>query len=250
MQDVFVGLLTLVIGIILCFGGHRFFRVLMVLVGFTGGFVLGGSGVAAFSKGPFLGDLTGWIVAIVVGLVLAGLAIPFYAAGVAVLGGVVAYLVTSGVMAYLGYGLGTITQAAGITAGAIAIILIYLFRVHRLLVIAVTAAAGAAAILAGVLVLLGKIAFDVASATDPTAVIRSTPLWLLLAVVLFLAGVGAQWSIRSRPAPAPVTAPGAAAPAPATAPVSPAPAGPADSAAVAEAPGAPAEPPAPTSPPA
>jgi Domain of unknown function (DUF4203) len=216
MQGTFIGLLTLVIGIILCFGGHRFFRVMMVAVGFTGGFVLGGSGVAAFSKGPFLGDLTGWIVAIVVGLVLAGLAIPFYAAGVAVLGGVVAYLVTTGVMAYLGYGLGTLSQAAGIIAGAVAIILIYLFRVHRLLVIAVTAAAGAGAILAGVLVLLGRLAFDAASAADPTAVIRSTPLWLLLAIVLFLAGIGAQWSIRSRPSPQP--APAASPSTPPTAP--------------------------------
>jgi len=216
VQDVFTGLLTLVIGVVLCFGGHRFFRVLMVLVGFTAGFVLGGSGVAAFGKGPFLGDLTGWIVAIVVGLALAGLAIPFYAAGVAVLGGVVAYLVTTGVMAYLGYGLGTLSQAAGIVAGALAIVLIYLFRVHRLLVIAVTAAAGAGAILAGVLVLLGKIAFDVASATDPTAVIRSTPLWLLLAIVLFLAGIGAQWSIRSKPSPPPAPTTTPPAPVPAT----------------------------------
>jgi hypothetical protein len=221
MQGTFIGLLTLVIGVVLCFGGQRFFRVLMVLVGFTAGFVLGGSGVAAFSHGPFLCDLTGWIVAIVVGLALAGLAIPFYAAGVAVLGGVVAYLVASGVMAYLGYGLGTLTQAAGIVAGAVAIVLIYLFRVHRLLVIAVTAAAGAGGILAGVLMLIGKLNFDVATATDPTGIIRSTPLWLLLAIVLFLAGIGAQWSIRSRPAPAPATA---APPARATAPASPPPA--------------------------
>jgi hypothetical protein len=234
VQGTFIGLLTLVIGIILCFGGHRFFRVMMVAVGFTGGFVLGGSGVAAFSRGPFLGDLTGWIVAIVVGLVLAGLAIPFYAAGVAVLGGVVAYLITTGVMTFLGYGLGTLTQAAGIVAGAVAIVVIYLFRVHRLLVIAVTAAAGAGAILAGVLVLLGKVAFDVASANDPTLVIRSTPLWPLLAIVLFLAGIGAQWSIRSKPAPPPA-APAPAAPAPAAAPADSTPVAPPSASAPAEA---------------
>src|SRR5438445_32634 len=77
------------------------------------------------------------------------------------------------------------------------------FGGHRLLVIAVTAAAGAGAILAGVLVLVGKLAFDVPTATDPTAIVRSTPLWLLLLIVLFLAGVGAQWSIRSKAAPKP-----------------------------------------------
>lgn len=214
MQDTFLGLLTLVTGVILCFGGHRLFRVLMVLVGFAAGFALGGSGVATATRGHFLDGLFGWIAALLVGLILGGLAIPFYAAGVAVLGGLVAYLVTSGVMAYLGFGTGTVTQAAGILAGAVAIVLIYLFRVHRLLVIAVTAMAGAGAILAGVLILLGKLTFDLPTATDPTAIIRSTPLWLLLTVVLFLAGVGAQWGLRSRPAPAPAAAAGPVAPPP------------------------------------
>jgi hypothetical protein len=223
MQETFVGLLTLVVGVVLCFGGHRFFRFLMVLVGITAGFILGASGVAAITKGQFLDSLWAWIVAIVLGLALGGLAIPFYAAGVAVLGGVVTYLVGSGVMIYLGYGTGTLTQAVGIVAGAVAIVLIYLFRVHRLLVIAVTALTGAGAILAGVLVLLGKLHFDVASATDPTFVFRSTPLWPLVLVVLFLAGIGAQWSIRSKPAPkpAPMAAPAASMPAPAPAPESP-----------------------------
>src|ERR1700694_941984 len=230
MTDTFIGLLTLVVGFVLCFGGQRFFRFLMVLVGITVGFILGASGVAAISKGPFLGSIWGWLAAIPVGRLRAGLAIPFYAAGVAVLGGVVAYLVGSGTMAYLGYGTGTLTQAVGIVAGAVAIVLIYLFRVHRLLVIAVTALTGAGAILAGVLILNGKLLFDVASATDPTAVFRSTPLWPLLLLVLFLAGVAAQWSIRSKapakPAaivPAPVSPPPSSAPPPESPPAPTAP---------------------------
>jgi hypothetical protein len=234
MQVTFIGLLTLVVGVVLCFGGHRFFRFLMVLVGLTGGFLLGATGVAALTHGRLLDGLWAWVVAIVLGLILGGLAIPFYAAGVAVLGGVVAYFVASGVMLYLGFGTGILTQAVGIVAGAVAIVLIYLFRVHRLLVITVTALSGAGAIMAGVLVLLGKLPFDVATATDPTAVFRSTPLWPLLLVVLFLAGVGAQWSIRSKPAPkstpiatqpaaAPVSPPPSATPPPETAPTEPPP---------------------------
>ena len=75
--------LTLVVGVVLCFGGHRFFRFLMVLVGITVGFILGASGVAAVTRGQFLDSLWAWLAAIVVGLFLGGLAIPFYAAGVA-----------------------------------------------------------------------------------------------------------------------------------------------------------------------
>jgi hypothetical protein len=223
MQASFAGLLTLVIGIVLCFGGHRFFRFLMVLVGFAGGFVLGGTGVAAITRTGFLDGLGGWIAAIVVGLLLGGLSIPFYGAAVAVLGGVVAYLAASGIMVYLGYGTGTLTQAVGIVAGAVAIVVVFLFKVHRLLVIAVTAAAGAGAILAGVLILLGRLSFDAQTAYDPTAILRSTPLWLLLLVVLFLAGAGAQWSIRSRsaPAPAPAVAPPPISPAASAPPMPP-----------------------------
>jgi hypothetical protein len=81
--------------------------------------------------------------------------------------------------------------------------------------------AGAGAILAGVLFLIGKLALDVQTGTDPTAIIRSTPLWLLLLIVLFLAGVGAQWSIRSKPPPKP--APMATAPAVAQTPSAPPP---------------------------
>ena len=247
MQDTFIGLLTLVIGVVLCFGGHRFFRFLMVLVGIAVGFLLGGTGVAAATKGQFLDSLWGWLVAIIVALVLGGLAIPFYAAAVAVLGGVVAYLIASGVMVFLGYGTGLLTQAAGIVAGAVAIVLIYLFRVHRLLVIAVTAAAGAGAILAGVLVLVGKLAFDVPTATDPTAIVRSTPLWPLLLIVLFLAGVGAQWSIRSKaaPKPTPMATTGAASSTPAAPPPATPPAPePAPSAAPPESPPTTGQPPA------
>jgi hypothetical protein len=245
MQGTFIGLLTLVIGVVLCFGGHRLFRFLMVLVGLAVGFVLGGTGVAAVSKGQFLDSLWGWVFAIVVALLLGGLAIPFYAAAVAVLGGVVTYLVATGVMVFLGYGTGLVTQAAGIVAGAVAIVLIYLFRVHRLLVIAVTAMAGAGAILAGALVLLGKLAFDVPTATDPTAIIRSTPLWLLLLVVLFLAGVGAQWSIRSKgaPKPTPMTT-GPTTPAPQAAPTAPAPPAAPEPAPPEQPPPAPGQPPA------
>src|SRR5437588_6637781 len=247
MQDTFIGLLTLVVGIILCFGGHRFFRFLVVLVGLTAGFVLGASGVAAITKGQFLESIWGWVVAVLVALALGGLAIPFYAAAVAVLGGVVAYLIASGVMVFLGYGTGLLSKAAGIVAGAVAIVLIYLFRVHRLLVIAVTAAAGAGAILAGVLVLVGKLAFDVPTATDPTAIVRSTPLWLLLLIVLFLAGVGAQWSIRSKaaPKPTPMATTGAASSTPAAPPPATPPAPePAPSAAPPESPPTTGQPPA------
>jgi hypothetical protein len=218
MQASFAGLLTVVVGIVLCFGGHRFFRFLMVLVGFATGFVLGGSGIAVATHGQFLDSIWGWVAAIVVGLVLGGLAWPFYSAAVAILGGFVAYLIGTGVMAFLGYGTGTLTQAAGIVAGAVIIVIVFLLRIHRLIVILVTAVAGAGAMLSGVLILLGKLNFDLNTADDPTAFVRSSPLWVLILVVLTLAGMGAQWRIRSRapkPVPAAPVAPSAPAPPPA-----------------------------------
>jgi hypothetical protein len=228
----FAGLLTLVVGAVICFGGYRFFRFLMVLVGFGTGFVLGALGVSLFTKTPFLTGVWAWVAAIGAGLVLGVLAFPFYAAGVAVLGAAVGYLIGTGVMVYLSFGTGPITQGAGVGAALVLVILLFVLRVHRAIVMIYTALAGAAIILAGALFLAGQLPLDTKSAYDPTAVLRAYPLWLLLWGGAALVGLGAQWASRPRvpkptppaqPAPAAATAPTAPRePAPATEPPAPA----------------------------
>jgi hypothetical protein len=206
----FVGLAAVVAGLLLCFGGLRFFRFLMGLVGLAGGFALGAMGVAVLTKTSFLGSTTGWIVGIVAGLILAGFAIAIYVAGVAVIGGAVGYGVAFGVMSALSYDAGSlITQAVAVGVAVVAIVLTFVLNVPRALVVLYTALGGAAVILAGVLIALGKLPLDSQRALDVVTFLRGQPAWLLGALVLALAGIGAQWRTaprRPKPAPAPAAA--------------------------------------------
>jgi len=73
-QDFLIGLLLLVVGAAFCFVGYRFFRILIAIWGFFAGFNLGASGMVALFGQNFLGTVTGWVLGIVVGLVIAVLA--------------------------------------------------------------------------------------------------------------------------------------------------------------------------------
>lgn len=215
MDTLFAGLLTLVIGAVVCFGGFRFFRFLMVLVGFATGFVLGALGVSVFTKTVFLTGIWSWVAAIGGGLILGGLAFPFYAAGIAILAAGVGYLIGTGAMVYLGYGTGPITQGAGVGAALILVILLFVVRVHRAIVMVYTALAGAAIILAGALLLAGQLPLDTKAAYDPTAVLRAYPLWLLLWGGAALVGLGTQWASRPKvPRSAPIAQPATVPPVP------------------------------------
>jgi hypothetical protein len=205
----FTGLVAVVAGLLLCFGGLRFFRFLMAVVGLAGGFALGGLGVAVLTKTSFLGSTAGWIVAIVAGLVLAGFAVAIYVAGVAVMGGAVGYGLAFGVMSALGYDAGAlITQGVAVGVAVVAIVLTFVLNVPRALVVLYTALGGAAVILGGVLIALGKVPLDSQHALDIVSFLRGQPAWLLGALVLALAGIGAQWRTAPRkPKPTPAAAP-------------------------------------------
>jgi hypothetical protein len=216
MNQLFAGLLTAVVGVLLCFGGLRFFRFLMLVVGFIGGFTLGGLAVAVITKTNFVGNLAGWIVALLAGFVLAGFAYAIYVAGVAVIGGGVGYGVALGVMVALGYDAAAwLTQGVAVGAAVVAIILTFLLNVHRALVIFYTALSGAAIMVAGFLVIDGKLPLDTQRALDGVNYLRGSPVWLLVWAVLALAGIGAQWQMAPRrpkpaapvPAAVPPTAP-------------------------------------------
>lgn len=214
MESTFVGLLTIVVGGILCFGGFRFLRFLLFIVGFAVGFTLGGIGIALITGKGFLGDVYGWIAAIVVGFVIAGLIFAFFVAGVALLGGILGYGLGLGAMVGLGYDTGAVlTQGVGIAAAAVLIGLTFVLNVPRFLVIIYTATTGAAAIVAGVLVLLGRAALDKQQALDAPAFVHGQPIWLLPWAVLAIAGIGAQWRSLPKRVTTPTTAP-AAQPAP------------------------------------
>ena len=190
-----VGIVALLVGIAFCFAGYRFFRFLIAIWGFLTGFLLTIQAFSMSSGGHLLLSVVVLIIAVIVGLVLAALAYYLYVAAVVILGASVGFSIGTGLVAAVGYGShGALALLVGIICAIVLAILTLTLNLTRLLIIIGTALGGASAIVAGVLLLLGRIRLDALSAGMVGAIVRGSTLlgvvWLILAVV----GIFVQWS--------------------------------------------------------
>ena len=143
LQNLLVGGLIVIIGLIVCFGGYGFWRIALIIGGFVAGYALGASWIPD----------TQWLLQIMVGVVAA------------IVGGVLAYflwslgMVLAGLLlgAALGAGLmialnanpdGLITTVGAIIGGVVGGVLVYFLK--DLAVIIILAFGGAGAVVLGV----------------------------------------------------------------------------------------------------
>ena len=193
LEGFLLGVIALAVGAAFCFYGFKFFLILLPLWAFVVGFAAGSQAMAVLFGTGFLADLTGWIIGFLVGALFAVLSYLWYWAAVALLGGIVGY--------ELGYGLLALISIDGIVAIAIGIIVGVIFAVGtialgvpRALVVALTAMGGSMAVIAGVLLVIGRI--PVAALGDGVvgAIIVDNILWLIAFAVL--AAVGILYQLR------------------------------------------------------
>ena len=97
-HPVFLGLILIPIGLVLCFYGYRIFRLAIALLGFLFGFPLGMTVALQFTTG----DLLVWAGGLGMGLLLAILSFAFYLAGVFLAGLVMGSALGYGVVLVLG----------------------------------------------------------------------------------------------------------------------------------------------------
>lgn len=196
MQTQWTAVVEIVIGVIFCFFGFPFARFVLALWGAALGFFWGTAGfaVVAHYLGAGVGSIAPWIFGLIGAVVLAGLAFAFYS---------VAVLVAMGT---LGWGLGqllatslqvpvwlSVTIAVVVAAGLV--VLGVSFDLPRLLLVLLTAFAGAGGIIDAVLQLMGQNPrwYDglVANPAEWTQ-------WLWPAAVLVLAVLGALFQSRQQ----------------------------------------------------
>jgi hypothetical protein len=193
-QDFLIGVLVLLVGAAFCFVGYRFFRILIAVWGFFAGFNLGAAGMTALFGQNFLGTTTGWILGLVVGLVLAGLAYFFYYVAVVLLGTSVGYSLGSGLIAAFGLNNpGFLSVTVGIIFAVVFALLILVLNLPKLLIMAFTALGGAVAMLAGILIMLGQVHVVGLQYGVAIALVKASWFWSIMAIVLAVGGFLAQW---------------------------------------------------------
>ena len=157
IEGILVGLLAIVIGAAWAFYGLKLFTILLPLWAFFFGLVAGGQWAQQIFGEGFFSSVLSWGIGIVFGLVLAAISYFWYYAAIVILGGAVGYYLGVGFFEFLGFGTGAIALVVGLILGAVFAIGTFLLGVPVLLVMIFSAFSGAAAVVNGVLILLGQI---------------------------------------------------------------------------------------------
>jgi hypothetical protein len=192
IQIVFVALLQILLGLGLCFAGYRLFVALLPVFGFFAGFLITAEAIRELFGGGFLAITSSWVFGFVVGLFCAIASYLFYVAAVAVLAAAVGYELGIGVLAGFGVSSGILLFLVGVLVAIALTAVVFALDVPEILIVVVTAAAGASMILTGVLLALGRIPLEGLTWGVFGAFLRESWFWSLVFLAIAAVGILAQ----------------------------------------------------------
>ena len=135
-------------------------RIVFPLWGAWIGFVFGATLVASFADEGFLSSLLGWLVGLVFAVVFALLAYLFYEVAVIIGMATIGYVLGVAVLVALDVEWSWLVTLVGIACGALLAIAAVKLELPVVLLIVLTAAAGATAIVGGLMLVVGAIDID------------------------------------------------------------------------------------------
>ena len=193
-QSFLIGALVMLAGLLFCFVGYRFFRILITIWGFFAGFNLGTAAMTALFTNPFLQTTTGIVLGLVIGLVFAVLAYFFYYFAIVLLGATAGYDLGSGFIGLISNNLQLIAFIVGVAVAVVFVLLILILNLPKLLIMVFTAFGGAVAMITGLLILTGNAKVNLLQYGEAWALVRASWFWTIVAIALAVVGFLVQWS--------------------------------------------------------
>lgn len=191
-------LVALLFGVFVCFGGYRFFMVLLPIWGFFFGFGLGAQTVQALLGDAFLGTVTSWAVGFVVAVLFSVLSYLFYFMGVAFLAGSLGYGLAIGLLGAIGFDLNFFTWLIGAVAAVAFAAATLALDLQKVVIIIVTALGGAGLAIGTLLLGVEGMALADASVNPVGAALRGSPFWMIIFLVMAIGGIIVQWGSSQR----------------------------------------------------
>lgn len=210
MDDVLVGILAAVVGLLVAFVGYRALRTMIALLGALTGFGVGGAIAAGFPIAGGFGTVVTWIVALATALLFGWLAYAFYQ--VAVLLGLasIGFSIGAGLMVALGFRGDWLVWLVGAFVALVLVVIGLIGDLPAVLLIMLTGLAGANLAITGAMLLAGAVDLTELNAggADPVGW-----WWAAAAIVLAViaivsqlrslnrsraAAMQAQWAARTR----------------------------------------------------
>lgn len=192
MQDVVVGLLAIAVGALFAFRGYFAMRVIIPIWGAFAGFMLGAGLVSSASNDGFLRSVLGWVVGIVLAAVFALAAYLYYEISVAIAMAAIGFALGTSVMVALGVTWSWLVILVGVAAGVLLAAVAILGDLPTVILVVLTAMAGASTIVAGLMLLFGAVETGDFEKVSATKTLDDDWWWYAIYVVLAIAGVVIQ----------------------------------------------------------
>lgn len=186
-------LIALLVGLAICFGGYRWFLILLPIFGFFLGFGLGAQTLQALFGIGFISTVTSWVVGFITGLAFALFSYLFYFIGVALVAGAFGYALGVGFMGLFGFDLAFLTWLVGIIVGVVVAVATLLLNIQKWVIIAITSFGGAGVIIGSFLFTFGIIQPEQLGENAVQAVLADSPFWMISFLILGILGVIVQF---------------------------------------------------------
>ncbi len=191
------GLIALLFGMLVCFGGYRLFLLLLPIWSFFFGFTLGAHAVQAITPGVgFLVTITSWVAGFFAAAVFAVLSYLFYFMAVAIVAGSLGYGLTVGILMALGVDMNFLVWLIGLIVGIALAVTVIRFNIQKIVIELATAFGGAGMIIVVFVSLFldeQARALLFASQNPAKLVLQASPFWLIVFIILGVAGFLIQW---------------------------------------------------------
>ena len=194
MEDVVVGLLAIGIGGLFCFQGWMIMRIIIPIWGAFTGFVFGAGLVASIADESFLGTVLGWVVGFAFAILFGLIAYLYYEVAVILAMAAIGFALATTLMTALGVTWSWLTVLAGVVLGAALGILAVVGNMPMILLVVLSAFAGAGTVVAGLMLLFGVVDLDTVGVVTTE---RLNDDWWWYAIYLGLAIAGIVTQVRS-----------------------------------------------------
>ena len=197
MSDWTAGLLAILVGVVFCYQGYFAMRIVIALWGALAGFTLGAA--IGADDGGFLSNALSWTLGIVLAVVFALLAYLYYAVSVAIAMGSIGFVLGTSALVALGVTWSWVIVLAGLALGIVLAIVAIAGDLPMLLLVLLSAAAGASAIVGGIMLLTGTLDSDeITRSAAVTEQLNDDWYWYALWFAAAITGVVVQVSSASR----------------------------------------------------
>jgi len=192
LDDILVGIIALIVGLVFCFSGYFAMRVVIPIWGAFAGFMFGAGLVDNLTDEGFLASALGWVVGVAVALVFGLLAYVYYEISVVIAMAAIGFALGSTLMVALGVTWSWVIVLVGLAIGVLLAIIAVVGDLPMILLTVLSALAGASAATTGIMLIFGAISLSDFDSTATTETLNDEWWWFAIYAGLVVAGLIVQ----------------------------------------------------------